>query len=147
MNGGDPALVLTPLGNPIRWWGNTMGYEKGWWVELGQHHIRWQAAVLYLRIGLPQCRRSNLKLMAIQVSRFRIPYYFLRLVSLLHVLLLLLSYFNLTLIPWVTGALLTPWSLILLKRVLCHVPGKQIFWVTSISFVMLPLHAQAVFRT
>jgi hypothetical protein len=33
------------------------------------------------------------------------------------------SYSNLTLILWVTGALLTPWDLILVKRVLCHTPG------------------------
>jgi hypothetical protein len=34
------------------------------------------------------------------------------------------SYSNLT-IPWVTGALLTSQDLILLKRLLCHTPGRQ----------------------
>jgi hypothetical protein len=42
--------------------------------------------------------------------------------------------------PVNNNSLLTPWDLILLKRVLSHTPGKQIFWVTNISFVMLPLH-------
>jgi hypothetical protein len=56
------------------------------------------------------------------------------------------SYSNLTLIPWVTGALLTPWDLILLKCVLCHMPGRQMFWITRISFAMLPLYAPAVSR-
>jgi hypothetical protein len=27
----------------------------------------------------------------------------------------------------------------IIKRVFCHTPGRQIFWVTSISFAMLPL--------
>jgi hypothetical protein len=40
---------------------------------------------------------------------------------------------HMTLILWVTGALLTPWDLM--------------FWITSVSFVMLPLHAPAVLRT
>jgi hypothetical protein len=41
------------------------------------------------------------------------------------------SFSNLTLIPWVPGALLILWVLILLKRVLYHTPGRQMFWVTS----------------
>jgi hypothetical protein len=36
---------------------------------------------------------------------------------------------------------------ILPKRMLCNTTGKYVFWVTSISFVMLPLHASADLRT
>jgi hypothetical protein len=51
------------------------------------------------------------------------------------------SYSKLTLIPWVTGALLNPWDLILVKRVLCHTvetktfcvrfPRRWLWWLSS----------------
>jgi hypothetical protein len=50
---------------------------------------------------------------------------------------MIVSYSNLTLIPWVTGTLLSQWNVILLKRMLCHTSGRQFFWVTSNSFAIV----------
>jgi hypothetical protein len=46
----------------------------------------------------------------------------------------------------VSGALLTRRYLILLKRLICYTAGRKIFRITSIRFVMLPLHALTVLR-
>jgi hypothetical protein len=47
---------------------------------------------------------------------------------------------------WVMSRNIMILDLVFIKRVMCHTPGIQLFWVTSISFVMLPLWAPVVLR-